>query len=99
MGVRKLQAVARRSTVDRDLPRNVGLELEIEHETAVLKEEAGRVALRDMQVTAVGVEADLWLGPRVADVGAIQVCAGVGSLHRDVCGANIDLHARLLDLP
>src|SRR2546428_8376834 len=97
MGVGKLEAVARRSAVDRDLPRDVGVELEIEHETTVLKEKAGRVALRDVQVTAVGVEADLWLGPRVADVGAIQIFAGVGSLHRDVCGANIDLHARLLD--
>src|SRR5467141_1131288 len=97
MGVGKLEAVARRSAVDRDLPRNVGVELEIEHETALLKEEAGSVALRDAQVTAVGVEADLWLGPRVADVGAIQVFASVGSLHRDVCCANIDLHARLLE--
>ncbi len=96
MDIGQLQAVAGGSAVDRDLPCDAGVELEVEHEAAILKEQARGIALRDVDVASARVERDIRFATRIFDVSAIEILASICSHHRDLRAADVDTHARLL---
>src|SRR5712691_7382436 len=96
----QLEDIVRCSAVDGNLPANAGVELQGEDEAGALEEEAGRVALRDLDLAARGVQAHVRLASRVLDVRAKEVVAnGAASLHGYGRSAHLDPRARVVEAP